>query len=176
MRPRKAAHGSGLPHHLPNGARLAKAFDRVLTNKRKIKKISRELMCGRPDQHTAGLGEGLSCAKIRCVANHGLFAVRTHTRFSRDHHSGRDPDAALQRQLIWTFDLTDRFDDFERGPDGTFGCVLLGLRKSKINKHPVAEVLRDKAFVFFDHRDAFLAVSTQQAKKIFRIEFCTERG
>jgi hypothetical protein len=54
-------------------------------------------MCGRPDQHTAGLGEGLeSCGKIRCVANHGLLAVRTHA-FSRDHHSGRDPDAALQQ-------------------------------------------------------------------------------
>ena len=54
--------------------------------------------------------------------------------------------------------------------------MLLRLWKAEIDQDAVAQILRDKSIIFADHRDAGLAILTQQPDQVLRIQLPSERG
>jgi hypothetical protein len=77
----------------------------------------------------------------------------------------------LQRSSVRLLQPSDLLHDFQAGPDGAIGRVLLRMRKTEIHEDAITQVLRDISVVFSDRRHTGLAVLAQQTDQIFRIQF-----
>src|ERR1700733_15141494 len=131
----KPALDCALTEHLPDRNRVAEALDCVLPQERKFKKIASELMrCG-ADKDAAGVGDRLKPSRqIGCIADDRLLArCANPCCASRDDKTGDDTHTCLQRCSVGLPQPSDLLDDFQTGPDGALGCVLLRLRKTKID-------------------------------------------
>src|ERR1039457_1510737 len=124
---REPAFDCTLMKHFPDGNRLAETLDRVLAEERKFKKIASELMRRRADEHAVGLCHGLKPGRqIGRIADNGLLSGGADAGWaSRYDETGSYTHPRLQRSSVRLLQPSDLLHDFQAGPDGAIGRVLL---------------------------------------------------
>ena len=171
------AFDCALAKHLPDRNRVAEALDCVLAQERKFKKIASELMRRGADKDAAGLGQRLKPGRqIGRIADNCLLSRRADARCAlRNDETRGETHPCLQRSSVGLPQPSDLLHDFQTGPDGAMGRVLLRLRKTKIHEDADTKVLRDMSFEFANRRYAGFAVLAQQPDQVFRVQLSSER-
>ena len=109
------------------------------------------------------------CGAIRGFTHSGLgHGGIAGTGLAHHHRAGGNADAHSQRR--WRLDVLDRVDDFEPGPDCSFGIVLVRARPTEVDHEPVAQILGYVAVVSLDDGGARLLVGVHQLSQLFRVE------
>ena len=68
-----------------------------------------------------------------------------------------------------------RLDNAQAGPDRPLGLIVMGLRVTKVDEQPVAQMLRDLAPKALDHLRTGGLVGLEHRQQVFRIELASER-
>src|SRR5262249_51281486 len=135
-----------------------------------------EWMRGGADSDAAGVSQRLKAGRqMGCIADTCLLSRRADACCaSRNDETRGDTHTCLQRSSVGLPQPSDFLHDFQTGPNGALGRVLLRLRKTKIHEDAVTKVLRYMSFVFANRRYAGFAVLAQQPDQVFRIQLSSE--
>ena len=85
-------------------------------------------------------------------------------------------DSRFERLSIGTFQLLEAINNRERGINGTFGCILLRLRITKISEHPIAHELGDKAVKRRNCTRTCVLIAPDERTHFFRINLVSQRS
>ena len=124
--------------------RRRQPFDLDLTEALIIEQVPDQPARALGDDDRLGFGQPLQPrCKIWRLANDGLLLGGARPDQVADH---REPSRQTNADLQWLRDLQSahRLDYAETGPHRALCVVFMGLRITKIGKHPVAHILGDK--------------------------------
>ena len=180
LEPRDAARTpdfAGYPRDTPAG-------------KRRVASRERELAQWLSADHGANLlpavapmtmSPGSACCSSRAASVHRVARGhgRATERVADDDLARLDPDPCLQpdalARLRLAADLDHALADRQRGADGTFRIVLVGLRQTEDGHHRVAAELLDGAAALLDLLRGKLEELADQPADDLRIELLAER-
>ena len=105
-----------------------------------------------------------------------MFARGSTPNDVANHHDASgNSDASLEGLPLGTFQLHHAVDDPERGINGTFSRVFLGLWVTKISEHTIAHELGDEAVEPGNCASAYILIALDQRAHVFRIDLVSQR-
>src|SRR5436190_477126 len=92
------------------------------------------------------------------------------------HNASGNAHASLEGLPLRTLQFRYAVDDRERGINGTFRCIFLGLWVTKINEHTIAHELGDKAVKPSDCAGTSVLITPDQYAHLLRVNGVSQCG
>jgi hypothetical protein len=139
------AFDGALAKHLIGVHRLRNAFRLDRAEIAALEQIAEQQPCLWPNHDRAGFCDTLQAGgEVRRLAHDAaLLAFTGGDQVADDNLPGANADANSQR--IGRLEPPDSVNESQAGPHRLLGVVLVRLRVAKVNQHPIAHVLGDKA-------------------------------
>src|SRR5437879_1727555 len=104
-----------------------------------------------------------------------MFARSATPNNVANHHDASGyAHASLESLSVGTFQLHQIVDERKRGINGTFSCIFLGLRITKVGKHTIAHELGDKTVKPGDSPSTSVLVAFDQRAHVFRVDLVSQ--
>ena len=159
----------------PGSHRPRDALEVLCPKVLKLEQIAHELAGAFGNHDAVRLRNALQARrKVRRLAYDGLLLRSARPdQVADDHQSGCDADARLQGRV--GLQSTHSSDQLQPRAHGSLCVVLVGLRITEVDQHPIAHVLRyEAAEALHGLRDALL-VGRDDLAEVFRVHAGRER-